>query len=248
MDMRDINQLEYINLGKFSEKELDEMLSFSYSLNNLSSRIDYLSSKLLDIDYKEKTLIGEEDEREVFVVNLEFLDCLTFLEYVEAMRLSRCYKEFVSNLKKVRYIRGIVSYETRNHFFTDWIESNAERIIDMTCDVGGGYTLKINKFINLREDNTNFVSGVPVKKRNINYIPKNCIDRRILERLKTGDYIGIYSELEGLDVSHVGIFISKDGEYRFRHASSKIGIRKVIDQDFLEYINNKPGIIILRPY
>jgi hypothetical protein len=32
-----------------------------------------------------------------------------------------------------------------------------------------------------------------------------------------------------------------------RHASSKKEIRQVVDQDFMEYARNNPGIIILRP-
>ena len=68
-----------------------------------------------------------------------------------------------------------------------------------------------------------------------------------MNSLKTGDYIGIYSTVHGLDVSHVGIVI-RDGETIFlRHASSQKKYRKVIDQDLKEYILNKPGIIVLRP-
>jgi hypothetical protein len=64
--------------------------------------------------------------------------------------------------------------------------------------------------------------------------------------LKTGDYIGIYSELDGLDVSHVGIFIRMGSSSFLRHASSKKEIRQVVDEAFMEDVRNKPGIIILR--
>jgi len=68
-----------------------------------------------------------------------------------------------------------------------------------------------------------------------------------MDRLKTGDYAGIYSVTEGLDVSHVGIIIKKGDNIYLRHASSQKEIRKVVDQDFRKYIVGKPGIIILRP-
>jgi len=69
----------------------------------------------------------------------------------------------------------------------------------------------------------------------------------MVQKLKTGDYAGIYSALQGLDVSHVGIII-KDGSYvSLRHASSDRRYRKVIDQDFQEYISGTPGLIVLRP-
>ena len=65
-------------------------------------------------------------------------------------------------------------------------------------------------------------------------------------QLRTGDYIGIYSDLSGLDVSHVGIIVKDSLGIKFRHASSVA--RKVVDQDFATYISGKPGIIIIRPF
>jgi hypothetical protein len=65
--------------------------------------------------------------------------------------------------------------------------------------------------------------------------------------MRTGDYAGIYSETEGLDVSHVGIVIRKQDALFLRHASSALGAGAVIDQDFLEYMKGRPGLILLRP-
>jgi hypothetical protein len=64
--------------------------------------------------------------------------------------------------------------------------------------------------------------------------------------MKTGDYVGIYSEKEGLDVSHVGIIIKEKDAVNLRHTSSLKKHREVIDEDFKEYLKNKPGIIALR--
>jgi hypothetical protein len=62
-----------------------------------------------------------------------------------------------------------------------------------------------------------------------------------------GDYTGIYSDLKGLDVSHVGIIIKDGVNVYLRHASSQKEYSKVIDQDFRKYMVDKPGIIVLRP-
>jgi hypothetical protein len=51
--------------------------------------------------------------------------------------------------------------------------------------------------------------------------------------------------MQGLDVSHVGIIIKNNNVVNLRHAFSEKG--KVVEQNFREYIINKPGIIILRP-
>ena len=65
--------------------------------------------------------------------------------------------------------------------------------------------------------------------------------------MKTGDFVGIYSEIQGLDVSHVGIITIDDNIHYLRHASSAKEYKKVIDQDLKDYLSNKPGIIVLRP-
>ena len=64
-------------------------------------------------------------------------------------------------------------------------------------------------------------------------------------RLRIGDYIGIYAEADGLDVSHVGIIVRRAGRIFLRHAS--LIERMVVDQDLRAYISEKPGIVVLRP-
>jgi len=84
-------------------------------------------------------------------------------------------------------------------------------------------------------------------QRVITFIPGKAIDGDVIRRLRSGDYIGIYSREKGLDVSHVGIMIKKNRASYFRHASSLQSQRKVIDQDFTAYAARKPGIVVLRP-
>jgi len=61
---------------------------------------------------------------------------MTFIEYIEALRLSNSFEDFKENLKKVRYKSGEVAFENRNHFFTDWVEFNANVIDDATKEIG----------------------------------------------------------------------------------------------------------------
>ena len=232
-------------LGHWTAERLDKLLQKSSALSDISVRIDFLSKQFLDVPYKESTLIGDVNTDEVFVINLEGVDCFTLLDYVEALSVSKSFSEFKENLVNIRYRSGVIAFETRNHFFTDWKEFNPGFIDDVTEDISEGNTEKITKNLNERDDKSYLLPGVPCRARELAYIPSSVIDERISGMLQTGDYVGIYSEKEGLDVSHVGILIRNYDAVSIRHASSRYG--KVVDEDFQKYIDDKPGIIVLRP-
>ena len=97
-----------MNLGRFSEEQINAMLLKSSQMSDHSERISFLSGVLLGTGYRESTLIGDRDTPEVFVINLEGVDCFTFIDYVEAMRLSGSPAEFRDSLMRVRY-RGVSS-------------------------------------------------------------------------------------------------------------------------------------------
>ena len=223
------------------------MLSAGKCLHDVGERIQYFSGKFLDTPYRESTLIGSANTDEEFVVDLAGIDCFTFLDYVEALRRSSTFTDFLDKLKAVRYRTGTVSYQTRNHFFTDWREYSGGSIKDITRHVGGERTRGCLKSLNLRSDGKLFLDGLPVVERMIDHIPAASIDGEVLNALNTGDYIGIYTETDGLDVSHVGIAIRhEDGTY-LRHASSAESCRKITDRLFVNYLTEKPGIVVLRP-
>jgi hypothetical protein len=75
----------------------------------------------------------------------------------------------------------------------------------------------------------------------------NSLNESILQKLKTGDYVGIYTDNPGLDVTHVGIIIKNKGTVCLRHASSLPQLRKVVDQDFKAYMAERTGFLVLRP-
>lgn len=234
-------------LGKWTEERLNEILRESAGIKDMGERIDFLSSLFLGIKYQYNTLIGDEKTPEVFVVNLAGIDCFTFLDYVEAMRCSGSFAEFTENVKKVRYRDGNVRYESRNHFFTDWSEFNADLVKDVTTHIGGDQTEAVKKTLNQGEDDTLLLKGIKRQKREVFYIPSAALNETVFSRIQTGDYAGIYSELPSLDVSHVGIIIRDRGETWLRHASSGREQGKVVDQELRGYITDKPGIIFLRP-
>ena len=167
---------EALNLGKWTERDLDELIGASAKTENLSLRIEVLSEQFLGVDYGESTLIGDMGNHEVLAVNLERVDCFTFIDYVEAMRLSRSFEEFKENLVKVRYQSGKVSYLQRNHFFTDWVEFNGKRVTDVTGVVGGEAAKRTTKTLNLKEDGTLLLKGIVPRSREITFIPSESVD------------------------------------------------------------------------
>jgi hypothetical protein len=231
--------------GKRTEKELDQIIRESSKIRDPGSRIDVLSKEFLGTAYQEYTLRGDQKMSEVFVVNLEGVDCFTFIEYVEAMRISGSFSEFIVNLQKIRYREGRITFEDRNHFFTDWRESNVVLVEDATREIGKSAAVKVRKILNIKKDGASWVAGIRPVQREMEYIPSGSADGKVLAGLRTGDYAGIYSDAPGLDVSHVGIIIKDEGNIYMRHASARH--KKVVDEDLRNYISGKPGLIILRP-
>jgi len=236
---------EQIILGKWTENRIDKLLKESSAISDISRRIDFLSRQFLGVEYRESTLTGDIDMPEMFVINLAGVDCFTFLDYIAAMHISGSFAEFKENLRNIRYQSGKVAYENRNHFFIEWLQFNQDLVGDATENVSAGKSWQAKKILNQKNDETYFLPGIPCREREIVYIPSGDVDNAVIEKLKTGDYIGIYSEKPGLDVSHVGIVIKVEDNIFLRHAS--INSMKVVDEDFLKYISGKPGIIVLRP-
>jgi hypothetical protein len=231
--------------GKWTQEELDRIIRESSKIGDIGSRIGVLSGEFLGTDYREYTLIGDQKTPEVLVVNLGGVDCFTFIDYMEAMRISGSFSEFIVNLQKIRYRGGHIAFEERNHFFTDWRGSNASLVEDATSEIGKSGTIKVRKILNIKKDGTSWLAGIRPVQREIEYIPSGYLDDRVLARLRAGDYAGIYSEAPGLDVSHVGIIVKGEGNIYMRHASKRH--KKVVDEDLRNYISGKPGLIILRP-
>lgn len=246
-EMKSKDMKEEIKLGKWDQNMLENLMKKASQINRIGRKIDFISRQFLGTQYSESTLIGSEKTREVLVVNLSGVDCFTFIDYVEALLLSNSYIAFKDNLIHIRYRSDIISFDHRNHFFSDWSVFNRDLIEDVTVQVGGRLKRSSRKNLNVKEGGGLYLPGIATIERTINYIPASALNEPIMRKLRTGDYIGIYTDSAGLDVTHVGIIIKSKGTTYFRHASSRAGYRKVIDQEFMTYMVGQPGFIVLRP-
>jgi hypothetical protein len=216
-------------------------------LDDPGDRVVRLSAAFLGTPYVADTLKGGPGEPESLVSRLDAVDCFTLLDYVEALRRSTVPGEFRQRLIEVRYRDGRIAWETRRHFFTDWAAAPGGRLKDVTALVGGKQTRQADKQLNRRGDGTLYLPGVAVQSRTVNFVPTAAIDGGVLDRLRSGDYLGIYATAPGLDVSHVGIVVRTNGRVVLRHASSRGEIRRVVDSDLGDYLADKPGFVVLRP-
>ena len=221
----------------FDSKEIDKLLNKTSHLDRNNKLYEY-SKFFLNVPYVPNVLIGSENTEEKFIIDLKSLDCFTYIEYVMALEKSSNYLAFKNNVKNLRYENGEVSFKTRNHFFTEWIANN-------NYIPKKKYDTKKSKILNKKNKDEKYLNGIPFKKIDIQYASIPYVNKIINSLNKNNFYIvGIISNDIGLDVSHVGfLFWNELGKATFRHASNKKKYMKVVDEDFIEYIQNKPGII-----
>lgn len=209
-------------------------------------RITSISSHFLNSPYVANSLVGDPVQAEQLVLGLDGFDCFTFLDTVEALRRSSAADDFPLQMIQVRYKDGVVSYENRRHFYTDWTTDRDSPVKDVTGIVGQGRERHVSKQLNEKSDGTLWLRGIEITPRTIAYIPVDELGASQLAALESGDYVGIYSPQPGLDVSHTGLIVKSDASIMFRHASSRAGAERVMDDDLMTYMRGKTGLIVYR--
>ena len=205
---------------------------------------------------------------EALVVNTRALDCLTLVENVMALyRVTTSdqpnFKSYLKELSTIRYRNGQMGdYTTRLHYYSDWMTDNVDkqRLQNVTSELSGvemqpqvGFMSKNPSKYKALSKHTEFVEVMAGHEARINamhytYIPKAVIGR-IQSKIKTGDILGIVTNIKGLDMSHTGIAVNIDGVIYLLHASSsnkKVLLSEVSFVDYTMDISNQTGIVVLR--
>ncbi len=233
-------------LGKWNNDSLGALIQESKKYENRNDRIDYISQRFLSTPYKDKTLIGDKDLPEKLVINLENVDCFTFLDYVLSLSIVDNVNDFFKKLKFIRYESGKVDFKTRNHFFSQWIDNNADYLFDISNRFENSVCL-IKEF-NKKKDGEYWVKGIAPFKKEVCYIPKDTVlSKSFNSNFRNGDIIGFHTDLEGLDVTHLGIISIQDSEIYLRHATPKY--QEVVDEKLEAYLKRNveaDGLIIVR--
>lgn len=237
-----------VRISSQSEQTLQSLLAVRNKASDADSsqRSEILSRQFLGTPYGADTLIGSATVPEEVVVELQQVDCFTYADYVEALKRADDRDQFIASLIQVRYKNGVVSFQNRNHFFTDWAVSSPPVATDITASLSSNAVLS-NKNLNRKDAGGLYLVGLPVVPRTVAYIPSAQVDTGVISRLRTGDYVGAYAQDGGLDVTHVGIFVSTPGGPVLRNASSLAANEKVVDSSLPDYLRTVPGIVVLRP-
>jgi len=239
-------EMRQVEVGLWADAELTQVITSANQFVSPGEQIVQISDHFINTPYAANTLVGSPQEAEQLIINLSAFDCFTFLDVVEALRRSSVVDDFHAQLKNVRYRNATVAYAMRRHFFSDWVTGAATPIGDVTTTVGQGSAQAVVKQLNRRSEGTRWLADIPIVSRRISYIPVSEIDTQMLSLMQTGDYVGVYSELAGLDVSHTGLIVKSKGKVMLRHASSRRGVERVVDEELITYLQGKPGLVVYR--
>ncbi len=209
----------------------------------LSHLMVFYAESLLGIPYVAQTL--EVNEEEELVVNTRQLDCTTYVELCVALTLttrqgSTSYADFKRNLTTIRYRDGrIDGYPSRNHYFTQWINSNSslgivEPISSPSSLFSSTQTISLHYMSDhpsaypmLKDDATALKQIAQYEQedsgKTIHYIPRSKLDgtkQSELGAVHDGDILAIVTNKDGLDTSHLGIAKwGDDGKLHLLNAS-----------------------------
>ena len=239
----------------------------SHRLDSLpvNERIPYVAFFFLRTPYKSNTL--NLTKKELPVINLHELDCVTFVENVLALSYLSAYSQeyenvFVENIIKIRYRGGqIEDYTSRLHYSSDWLYEMQKQglLTDLTPFAGGipfspqvFYMSRNSKLYPPLQDSKLLEKikniETEINRRTYYYIPKVKV-KEAYNKIKDGDIILITTRIKGLDTSHLGFAYKKDGKVWLLHASSqgkKVMISEQPLQEYMEGIPSQNGIMIAR--
>jgi hypothetical protein len=231
--------------------------------------VGQVAASLLDTPYVNHTLDHSADT-EFCIVNLQELDCVTFVEASLALARSiKLGKPDVNGLAKqielIRYRNGYCSgFCARLHYLTDWFHDNQRKGIVSAFSKEIPGALKMNKKVSLMSSRPKqyvqlrkHPEWIPIIAKDEKaiwrqasyYVPKAKV-AAAEQYMQTGDVIAITTKANILDCAHTGFCYRDDkGVLRFLHASLKHH-KVYLDDELSTYLNSVnafTGVMVARP-
>ena len=231
--------MEYVQPRGHSWRHVEQLLSETKYERSVDSRIDILSRHFLGHPYKPNPLIGSADTAELFTASLDGFDCVTYIETIVALARASDVDDFTRWLRKIRYERGRVEWEWRNHYMALWIRNNIREGIIRPISMLTVRTVDTERVLNV-------VPGLAARRVRVKCVPKPAVPR-LEPYLQTGDLIFFVSTCRNLDVFHAGIIVRDGKKVLMRHASRSQGF--VVEQQLRDFVkaNRMTGVIVVRP-
>ena len=253
-----------------------ELLSKGAAVQQGTNLPLFYAHQLENVPYVAATL--EKNKTEKLVVNLYELDCTTLVETVVALTLttvhgSQKWSDYLEWLEKVRYRGGHRDgYASRNHYFSQWIDSNEE--LKLVCEQHATPSGNFFPFTKTQKLDLHYMSqhpnSYPMLKGSdallkeircyeeassgkvVRYIPSSLVgrDKQTLKYVQDGDILAIVTSKDGLDVCHLGLAEwGKDGKLHLFNASSihkKVVYEPMTLQQYMSQHPTQLGIRVIR--
>lgn len=234
-------------------------------------RVDFFARSFIGRPYASHTLESPSGQDEALVVNLDSLDCTTFVETVAALAATlgegrSSWRDYLYNLRRIRYRGGEVDgYPSRLHYIADWAVDNIHKGVlrDATLLMPrNSWIVRSIDYMTAHRDAYPALadSACYERMRRIEYGYRNhrfpylrtgdLSDRSLLAAIQPGDIVAFVSTLKDLDVTHMGIIVrGDDGNLRVLHASQTGGKVMISEQklaDFVKRNRHWSGIRLFR--
>jgi hypothetical protein len=221
---------------------------------------------MIGMPYAGNTL--EQPGEEHLVVNLHEFDCVTFCE--SSLALARAIKlhgsspaDYARQLQYIRYRGGeILGYQSRLHYFTDWVEDNESKLTlrNITHQLGGRRDRRSIRFMSEHQsayprlaDKTVLEAIEDVERRLTGseryFLPKEMV-HDAAGSMRNGDIVGVTTSISGLDCSHTGIVVEEKSKVKLLHASldgKQVMLTAGTLDEYLAQHDKQTGIIVARP-
>ncbi len=233
-----------------------------------------IGERLVGTRYEPHTLEIPGPER--LVINLEALDCVTFVENVLVMaRLAwtapaglvedpagfeAAYRR---ELTAIRYRGGdLDGYPSRLHYFSEWIADNDEMglVEAMSRRLGGVEDESALDFMSTHPDayrqlaDPGALAEITAMEARLAGVPRHYLPEHGIEAaapgIREGDIIAATSTVAGLDIAHTGIAVRRGGVLRLLHAplvGSHVQISEESLAERILRIEGQDGIMVARP-
>jgi hypothetical protein len=248
---------------------INEILTSAYEARptSIGDAVALIGKKFVGTKYVAHTLEGES---EMLTVNLDELDCTTFVETVAAMALTvderrTSWRDFIYNIERIRYREGEMNgYASRLHYVCDWVMNNSHRgnVEDATVKFPF-YTYAIKSIDFMSENKDKYpaladsaefaaIKSVESNYRNHRYPYIKTLDlerKETISAFRNGDIVALTTNMKNLDVTHMGIIVIENGEPHLLHASSSAGevvITKETIGAFMKRNRASNGIRVIR--